>query len=59
MTFSQTVDIPESHRLVIDVPREVPEGKYVLTFTPMTEKNAVEFADAAPEEVMTDGRDTL
>jgi hypothetical protein len=33
MTITQTVDIPESHRLVIDVPREVPEGRAILTFT--------------------------
>ena len=34
MTITQTVDIPANHRLVIDVPREVPEGPVVLTFTP-------------------------
>ena len=34
MTVTQTVDIPESHRLVIDVPREIPAGKAVLAFTP-------------------------
>jgi hypothetical protein len=34
MTVTQTVDIPASRRLTIDVPREVPEGKSVLTFTP-------------------------
>ena len=34
MTIEQTVEIPASHRLVIDVPREVPEGPVVLTFTP-------------------------
>ncbi|MCL1931549.1 MAG: hypothetical protein FWF55_07005 [Treponema sp.] len=34
MSVTQTVDIPASHRLVIDVPREVPEGPVVLTFTP-------------------------
>jgi hypothetical protein len=26
MTITQTVDIPENHRLVIDVPREIPAG---------------------------------
>ena len=26
MTITQTVDIPESHKLTIDVPREVPAG---------------------------------
>jgi hypothetical protein len=32
MTVTQTVDIPESHRLVIDVPREVPAGRSVISF---------------------------
>jgi hypothetical protein len=31
---TQTVDLPASHRLIIDVPREVPEGRIILTFTP-------------------------
>ncbi|MCL1837140.1 MAG: DUF2281 domain-containing protein [Treponema sp.] len=34
MTVTQTVDIPASHRLIIDVPREIPAGRTVLTFTP-------------------------
>jgi hypothetical protein len=53
MPITQTVEIPESHRLTIDVPREVPAGRSVITFSPMTEKDAIEFADASPEEVMT------
>jgi hypothetical protein len=34
MSVTQIVDIPASRRLTIDVPREVPEGKAILTFTP-------------------------
>jgi hypothetical protein len=34
MTVTQTVEIPASHRLTIDVPREVPSGAVILTFTP-------------------------
>ena len=37
MTIEQTVDIPISHRLTIDVPRTVPAGKTKLTFTPAVE----------------------
>ena len=33
MTMTQTVNIPADHRLVIDVPREVPEGRAILAFT--------------------------
>jgi len=41
MTITQTVDIPASHRLTIDVPREVPAGPTVLAFTP-AKKPAIE-----------------
>ncbi|GHU90353.1 hypothetical protein FACS189476_10360 [Spirochaetia bacterium] len=34
MSVTQTVEIPANHRLTIDVPREVPVGPVVLTFTP-------------------------
>jgi len=34
MSVTQTVEIPASHRLTIDVPREVPTGSVILTFTP-------------------------
>ena len=34
MSVTQTVEVPDSHRLTIDVPREVPTGPVVLTFTP-------------------------
>jgi hypothetical protein len=34
LAIQQTVDIPASHRLTIDVPREVPAGVTILTFTP-------------------------
>jgi hypothetical protein len=36
MTIEQTVEIPANHRLYIDVPREVPVGKTILTFTPVS-----------------------
>jgi hypothetical protein len=34
MSVTQTVDIPASRRITIDVPPEVPPGKAVLTFSP-------------------------
>ena len=37
MTITQTVEIPENRRLIIDVPREVPTGRTVLAFTPASE----------------------
>ena len=34
MSVTQTVEIPASRRITLDVPREVPVGTVVLTFTP-------------------------
>jgi len=33
MSITQTVEVPADHRLTIDVPREIPMGRAVLTFT--------------------------
>ena len=40
MSVTQTVDIPVSHRLVIDVPGEVPSGKAIITFTPVEDQRS-------------------
>ena len=37
MTVTQTVEIPADHRLAIDVPREVPASKTIISFTPVPE----------------------
>ena len=37
MNVTQTVEIPESHRLTIDVPREVPAGRTVIVFKTASE----------------------
>jgi hypothetical protein len=34
MTIQQTIEIPASHRLILDVPQEIPTGSVILTFTP-------------------------
>jgi hypothetical protein len=34
ITIEKIVEIPADHRLVIEVPPEVPAGRAVLTFTP-------------------------
>ena len=38
MSITQTVEVPASHRLTIDVPLEVPAGPVILTFTPKVEQ---------------------
>ena len=42
MTIQQTVEVPASHRLTIDVPRDIPAGRTILAFTPKPR-------DAAPD----------
>jgi hypothetical protein len=36
MTIEQTVEIPVDHCLYIEVPQEVPAGRAVLAFTPVS-----------------------
>ena len=40
MTITQTVTIPESRRLTIDVPPEVPTGPVILAFTPAEDQRS-------------------
>jgi len=40
MNITQTVEIPASRRLTIDVPREVPVGRTIITFTPASAHQA-------------------
>ena len=49
MTVTQTIDIPASHRLTIDVPAEVPAGRAIITFTPVTGQR--------PDKASEDGLD--
>jgi hypothetical protein len=46
MTIEQTVDIPASRRLTIEVPPEVPVGRTILAFTPVPAVPPVETAEA-------------
>jgi len=60
MTITQTVEIPPNHRsITLEVPPQIPAGRVILTFTPVTETNTVEFADAAADEVMAVGEEIL
>jgi hypothetical protein len=37
MAIQQTIEIPASHRLTIEVPQEVPAGKTTITYSPEPE----------------------
>jgi Zn-dependent alcohol dehydrogenase len=34
MTITQTVEIPSNRRITLEVPREIPTGRVILSFTP-------------------------
>jgi hypothetical protein len=36
--MEMNVDIPASHRLTLEVPREIPEGKAKVVFTPVSDE---------------------
>jgi hypothetical protein len=40
MTVEQIVEIPASRRLTIEVPREIPEGRTILAFTPAADRGS-------------------
>ena len=36
MSITQTIEIPANRRITLDVPPQIPMGKVVLTFTPVS-----------------------
>ena len=46
MTITQTVEIPANRRLTIEVPKEIPTGQVVLTFTPKAAEDYDEYTIA-------------
>jgi hypothetical protein len=44
MSLEQTVEIPPSRRLFVDVPQEIPVGKAILTFTPLSVSKDLKYA---------------
>jgi hypothetical protein len=53
MTITQTVDIPADHRIILEVPREVPPGKTILAFTPVPNRggNTDRKVESSPKNV--------
>ena len=47
MTIEQTVEIPPSRRITLDVPPQVPLGTVILTFTPAN-NTAADTTDECP-----------
>jgi hypothetical protein len=53
MIIKQTIDIPASRRLTLEVPPEIPVGKAILTFTPVQDGSSADALlerDSPPED---------
>ena len=48
MTIEQTIEVPASRRITLEVPPQIPVGPVILTFTPLA-KAAANIADECPE----------
>jgi hypothetical protein len=48
MTIEQTIEVPASRRITLEVPPEIPEGKVIIAFTPAVKQTAA--SDAAAGE---------
>ena len=59
MIFTQIIEIPADRRIILEVPREVPTGQVILTFSPVMNTNIIEFADASADEVITAGDEII
>jgi hypothetical protein len=51
MTIEQTIEIPESHRLFFDIPRNIPSGRAKVALTVTPEPMALAQAAPVPEPV--------
>jgi hypothetical protein len=48
MSITQTIEVPASHRIILDVPPQIPAGKVILTFTPASADDNLDAADECP-----------
>jgi hypothetical protein len=58
MSVTQTIEIPENRRVTLEIPREIPMGQVILTFTPalpMVESSEKSSANK-PKTVGSDGK---
>jgi hypothetical protein len=51
MTIEQTVDVPASRRLTLDLPPEIPVGKVILTITPAQKASSDESLEQLTAEL--------
>ena len=59
MIIEQTVEIPASHRITIDVPHEIPAGPAILAFRPAASLQEKTVRPLSSLVGIDKGRDTL
>ena len=67
MTVTQTIDIPANRRqMTIDIPREIPAGRTIITFSPisaskrkMTRAEEIEYINLNAESLNREAEDVL
>ena len=60
MNVTQTLEIPVSRRLTIDIPREIPAGLVMITFTPASaDTETMERSDARDIELINRNAERL
>jgi len=60
MSVTQTVEIPVSHKLTIDVPPEVPAGKAKIIFFPVSAgKESIQRSEARDIEIINKNAERL
>ena len=60
MTITQTIEVSTNNRsITLEIPPQIPAGKVILTFTPVSETQIVEFSEAPASEVMAAGDEII
>jgi len=67
MTITQTIEIPADRRITLEVPREIPTGPVILTFTvpqadkkrKMTEAEEIEYINRNADRLNAEALDVL
>ena len=52
MTIEQTIDIPADRKIILEVPRSIPAGKTILSFTPISTSDTNEKSPRTTQEAL-------
>jgi hypothetical protein len=52
MTIEQIIDIPANRRISLEVPRTIPTGKTILSFTPVSTTSTIENTPRTTQEAL-------